>query len=249
MDAAIATTSSNSNNTGTASITTSASNTGTGAGLTIYVARHGQDKDNAAGILNGHRDQPLTELGKEQAQTVATKILKHGLTFDAVYASPLQRAFETAQIILKAQTQSTSTLSSSNLEVVQMDDLIERDFGILTGTPIKEIPARVPADDMLVTDTINYFLSPQGAETFPQLKERGKAVLEELYKKHNDSASSTVLLVTHGDFGKMLYAAYYDLDWKVTLQQFHFGNSDLILLSRKSSPKQAHVFQIQQYNA
>ncbi len=31
--------------------------------LTIYVARHGQDKDNEAGILNGRRDMPLTLKG------------------------------------------------------------------------------------------------------------------------------------------------------------------------------------------
>jgi len=32
--------------------------------LNIYVARHGQDRDNSNGILNGHRDEPLTELGR-----------------------------------------------------------------------------------------------------------------------------------------------------------------------------------------
>lgn len=28
----------------------------------IYLVRHGQDKDNADGILNGHRNMPLTEI-------------------------------------------------------------------------------------------------------------------------------------------------------------------------------------------
>lgn len=56
------------------------------------------------------------------------------------------------------------------------------------------------------------------------------------------------LCVTHGDFGKMLYAAYYDLDWKDVLQQFHFGNSEILLLSEGSTSDQAHVFEIQQHN-
>jgi len=36
--------------------------------LHIYLTRHGQDQDNAHGILNGHRNTPLTELGIQQAQ-------------------------------------------------------------------------------------------------------------------------------------------------------------------------------------
>lgn len=42
--------------------------------LNIYIVRHGQDEDNQNGILNGHRDMPLTELGKTQAQQLAQKI-------------------------------------------------------------------------------------------------------------------------------------------------------------------------------
>ncbi|MBP7769257.1 histidine phosphatase family protein, partial [Candidatus Saccharibacteria bacterium] len=39
--------------------------------MSIYIARHGQNKDNAEGILNGHRDRPLTELGRRQAMELA----------------------------------------------------------------------------------------------------------------------------------------------------------------------------------
>lgn len=67
--------------------------------LKIYLARHGQDQDNVLGILNGHRDQPLTGLGITQAQKLAEHIKKMGITFDKVYASPLQRAYRTAEIV------------------------------------------------------------------------------------------------------------------------------------------------------
>ena len=33
--------------------------------LKIYIARHGQNEDNANGILNGHRDLPLTDIGRK----------------------------------------------------------------------------------------------------------------------------------------------------------------------------------------
>ena len=52
----------------------------------IYLARHGQDKDNEMRILNGHRDMPLTEIGLDQASQVAQKIKDSGIHFDKVYS-------------------------------------------------------------------------------------------------------------------------------------------------------------------
>lgn len=58
----------------------------------IFIARHGQNEDNASGILNGHRDLPLTGLGRKQAKELGEGIKAAGLQFDAVYSSPLSRA-------------------------------------------------------------------------------------------------------------------------------------------------------------
>ena len=70
-------------------------------------------------------------------------------------------------------------------------------------------------------------------------------MIKEIQEKYKDG---NVLLVAHGDFGKMIYAAYYNLDWKSVLLMFHFGNSELLLLSEDSSPEEAHVFKFKQYN-
>mmetsp|Transcript_23033 Transcript_23033/g.63880 ORF Transcript_23033/g.63880 Transcript_23033/m.63880 type:complete len:258 (+) Transcript_23033:43-816(+) len=241
--------------------------------LTIYLARHGQDEDNASGILNGRRDMPLTDLGRTQAATLAGKIRATELSFDAIYSSPLQRAFETASIVAAATT--TKGLSGDkhiNAESIRkVDDLAERDFGIMTGKPVVDISSICGPDDLLETPTVNYFLSPEGAETFPQLKERASRALAFLNEQHaaassasSSSSSSSggdcdhdddhsILVVTHGDFGKMFYAAYYDLDWKDVLQEFHFGNSEVILcspkISRPPSSDQTHIFSIEQFNS
>lgn len=203
--------------------------------LKIYLARHGQDKDNANGILNGRRDEPLTEKGIEQANEVASKIKETEIHFDHVYSSPLKRACKTAEII-------TDTLEIEKPEI--LPDLIERDFGIMTGQPQSKIK-EMCSPDIIQSDTITYFLSPEGAETFPDLVERAKKLLNNLKTKHKDE---NILLVTHGDFGKMIYTAYYNLDWKEVLNMFHFGNSELLELSEESGPEETHVFKIQQYN-
>lgn len=114
----------------------------------------------------------------------------------------------------------------------------------MTGKFIKDI-ATLCAPDIIQADPITYFLSPEGAETFPELVARGKKVVAEIKRRHPDGS---VLLVTHGDFGKMLYAAYYDLEWKDVLTMFHFGNSELLLLAKDSPADKAHVLQFKQYN-
>lgn len=200
-----------------------------------YIARHGQDEDNAEGILNGRRNRPLTNLGRNQAKTLAEEIRNLELTFDAVYASPLLRAYETAEII-------TNTLNIS--PPLTLESLVEREFGIMAGKPIVDIE-RICGTDVLKTDTVTYFLSPDGAETFPELLQRATRTLAEIDALHGDGS---VLLVTHGDIGKMLYAAYYMLSWEECLTQFHFGNSELLLLSQDSSVSDSHKIRMEQHN-
>ena len=66
-----------------------------------------------------------------------------------------------------------------------------------------------------------------------------------LSKKHT---SGNILLVTHGDIGKMIYAQYYHLGWEDTLQKFHFGNCELLLLAKDSPTESTHIFKTEQYN-
>jgi len=65
----------------------------------IYLIRHGQDIDNSEGILNGHRDTPLTDLGISQAESLAKYLVEQKMVFAKIFASPLKRARKTAEII------------------------------------------------------------------------------------------------------------------------------------------------------
>jgi len=196
--------------------------------LNIYIVRHGQDEDNAKSILNGHRNKALTALGRKQAKEMARTLKKMKVDFSATYVSPLKRAKETAQIIAgELKLKPAKVLSS----------LIERDFGVMTGKPVADIVS-LCAPKLVVTESINYFLNPYGAETFPQLLKRAKSVLAEIKKKHQ---AGNILLVTHGDIGKMIFAAYYHLDWLSTIKMFYFNNSDALLLSKGLNPKQAYI--------
>jgi broad specificity phosphatase PhoE len=201
----------------------------------IYIVRHGQDQDNANGLLNGHRDTPLTLIGLEQANQIATKIKDSNLSFDKIYSSPLQRAYKTAEII-------TDRLQLPKPE--KLDLLIERNFGIMSGHKVSDIDI-LCSPHILKTNIITYFLEAEGAETFPQVQDRAREFLKFIQNHHTDES---ILLVTHGDLGKMLYAEYYNLDWQEVLKSFHFGNSEMLLLSPVSPPENTHIFNIEQYN-
>ncbi len=200
--------------------------------LRIYLARHGQNEDNAERLLTGHRNRPLTDLGRQQARELGQKMSELGIELDAIYTSPLIRAKETAQIV--------TDMLRLNHKVNVLDDLIERNFGVMTGRPIDEILA-LPEEDKLPAGRVTYFLRAEGAETFDLALIRAKRALEVIQREHE---SGTILLVCHADIGKMMYAAYYGLDWKTVLQQFDFRNSDLILMAEDSLAEDAHVVKI-----
>jgi len=204
--------------------------------LNIYLVRHGQDADNEKGILNGHRDEPLTALGLTQAERLAEFVKERNLSFDKVYSSPLQRAYVTA-------TKITEALDLPSPEVLL--ELIERDFGVLTGEKVSDI-TRLCAPDILETDTVTYFLEVEGAETYPQLIVRAQNLLKFVSDNYSEA---NILLVGHGDFGKMIYAAYYNLPWDEALKNFHFGNSELVLLSPNEDFSKAQIFKTTQFNS
>ena len=67
----------------------------------LYLIRHGQSGGNVArqeGRLAGY-DPPLTPVGEAQAARLGERMAAYGV--DAVYASPLRRAYDTAAAIAK----------------------------------------------------------------------------------------------------------------------------------------------------
>jgi len=201
----------------------------------IYLARHGQDEDNARAILNGHRDKPLTALGKEQAELFAKNIKELNLKIEKVYSSPLQRAYDTALA-------ATEILGLDNPE--KLDLLIERDFGTMTGKLISEALA-INQNDLIHTDGVTYLVESEGMETFPELINRAKKLFSWLEENH---APDNILLVCHGDIGKMIYCAFYNLDWKSVLSEFHFGNTEIILLENGLAPEKRIIYNTKQEN-
>lgn len=192
-----------------------------------HLVRHGQTVNNVARVLNTI-DDTLTPDGEIQAIELGKKLKQSGHTYDIVLTSPLPRAEHSTRLIMQE-------LGLRHYSVVE--DLQERLFGEMTGVSYSLI--KTMEDILEVHGGITYFLSGGGAETFADLFERAKRVVSEIKEKY---AGKKVLIVAHGDIGKMMYAAFYELDWKQTLMMFHFKNADAIVLTEGFDPSQVYLF-------
>src|SRR2546423_7111092 len=65
--------------------------------VTLLLIRHGETDWNAEHRWQGHADVPLNERGREQAKALAEELAPEGV--DAIYASDLSRARDTAEIV------------------------------------------------------------------------------------------------------------------------------------------------------
>jgi broad specificity phosphatase PhoE len=81
----------------------------------FLVVRHGSTENLEAQQWQGWSPVPLSALGREQAQLVARRLATAG-EIERIYASPLARAFQTAETIAQA----------ANLSVHEMEALKER---------------------------------------------------------------------------------------------------------------------------
>ncbi|QIA20819.1 histidine phosphatase family protein [Mesorhizobium sp. AA22] len=91
----------------------------------IYLVRHGETEWSASGKHTGLTDIPLTPAGEEAAGRVAERL--QGLSFQAVWSSPSQRAFKTC------------ALAGFGSAGVKKADLAEWDYGAYEGLTTKQI--------------------------------------------------------------------------------------------------------------
>ncbi len=133
---------------------------------TLLLVRHGETDWNAAGRLQGHTDRPLSDYGREQARRLADELASEEL--DAIYASDLARARETAEIVG----------SRLDLPVVLDPDLREKDWGTWEG----------------LTSTERFGVALVGEST-EQHQRRMLGALGRIAASHPDGR---VLVVTHG---------------------------------------------------
>ncbi len=148
----------------------------------LLLVRHGQTPTTGQVLPGRAKGLHLADAGRVQAETAAER-LRVLPKVAAVYASPLERARETAAPIAKALGH----------KVVVERGLVECDFGDWTGSALKDL-MKLP-EWTTVQRAPSTFRFPHG-ESFSEMQHRMVSTLDQLRLRH---PGETVVCVSHAD--------------------------------------------------
>jgi ribonuclease H / adenosylcobalamin/alpha-ribazole phosphatase len=154
----------------------------TDSDTSILLVRHGATAETDAQRYPSTRDLPLSERGRDQVTALAAAL--HGVTLDAVFASPSQRARETA----------ASLASQRNLEVQVVPELAEMGFGQLGGMSFAEAVRAFPKTIKRWVENPFEVTLPEG-EPFLDFVGRVRRARRQITREW---AGGTIAVVAHG---------------------------------------------------
>ena len=148
----------------------------------MYIVRHPEAMGNAARIFQGSTDCDVTERGVRQLGCLSRRFAD--IKLDAIYSSPLKRAYKTAEAINRGH----------NLEIQINDDLREICGGVVEGLTWQEFSEKMPK----LYETWNekpYLFNPPEGESMKSVYNRAySAVL----KIAAENEGKTVAITSHG---------------------------------------------------
>lgn len=152
------------------------------ASVRLLLVRHGETPHNAAGRCQGQLDVPMQDIGEQQVRRLAARLTTSVLdAVDAVYTSPMLRAWRTAQLLM----------GDRDCPCVDAPQLMELHYGSVQGLADASWPTGLSADWRSDPWRVAF---PNG-ESLSLLQSRVHRVLRQVTQAH---AGQTVMLSTHG---------------------------------------------------
>lgn len=155
----------------------------------IYLIRHGLTDWNVSKLVQGHSDIPLNEVGLGQAKQVAEEL--KGVPFEAVYASTLVRALQTAH-----------HLSDHVITDPRLREMCYGKFeGLTWGDFFSQVDETLKVRESLPLEEKIRFKLHDTVESYFEVAARAKECLDELASRH---IGQKVAVVAHGGLMKSL---------------------------------------------
>ena len=147
-----------------------------------FLVRHGQTDWNAQGLLQGHTDVPLNEIGRDQAKRLGDRLTNVHL--EAAYSSDLLRCSQTTDL----------ALGGRKVTVSYSQSLREQAYGRWEGMSFSAIR---DADPQLYAAMLEDYASftPPGGEDFRAVEARSQGFAGDVMGQHS---SGDLLIVGHG---------------------------------------------------
>ncbi len=189
---------------------------------TLTLIRHGESYSNADGIIESSTCRGLTTRGIAQVQALKERLHAESPGFDILYASTLNRARMTAQIL-------APTLG---LSITWEDDLHELRVGDADGLPFGVVTERYPQFQRGIID-VHTRVAP-GGESWNEFAVRCARVLSSIATSH---AGKRIAVVCHGGVIEASYLWALDLSAGVrTRVAFPVRNSGMSTWVERASP-------------
>ena len=162
----------------------------------VFLVRHGATILTAEDRFAGATNVPLSEEGREQARRLALRLSDE--TIAAAYASPLDRAAETARILAKPH----------RLEVQLRPELREISHGHWEQMTRREVDERYP-DESAAWEADPYTFAPVGGESGLAVTARALPALLEIVRTHQ---GQNVVVVSHKATIRLLLSSLLGFD-------------------------------------
>src|SRR5881392_1038103 len=172
----------------------------------VFMVRHGATVMSAEDRFAGATDVALSDEGREQIRRLAERLSHEKIA--TVYASPLGRTLETAQILA----------APHKLEVQTRDGLREISHGRWEQMTRREVEEKFP-DEAAAWEKDPYTFAPAGGESGLAVTARALPVLMDIVREH---PASNVLVVSHKATIRLLLSSLIGFDprrYRDTLDQ------------------------------
>lgn len=155
--------------------------------MKLYLIRHGETDYNKQKKNQGQIDVPLNEYGRELAEKTREGLLS--VPFDLCLCSPLGRAKETAELILKGR----------EVPIETDDRIIEVSFGRYEGRcwDPEAWDEEMPREFQCFFDEPGKYQAPSDGESLEALKQRTGEFLRDICRRE-EYRDYTILVSTHG---------------------------------------------------
>lgn len=162
----------------------------------MFLVRHGATSLTAEDRFAGSTDVPLSEDGRRQAACLAERLKRQSI--DAIYASPLERALETARILA----------APHGLRPVVESALREIDYGRWEGLTREEVQAGFSAE-YAIWEEDPFTVAPAGGESGVNVLSRALPLMRQIVARHRHHS---VVVVAHKGTLRLLIASLLGFD-------------------------------------
>lgn len=160
--------------------------------MEIYIVRHGETIWNKEKRLQGTSDIELNEEGRRLAKETGKNLWN--VKFDAVYASSLKRAYQTAELIMLGR----------QIPVIRDDRIREIGFGVLEGKIMEQM---TETEKICINQFFNrpeVYIPADGGERMEDAVKRATDFMQDKIEPLEQEGAERVMIVAHGAINKAI---------------------------------------------